>query len=70
MKKKEYKRHGEAIINHKHISERPAVTEKRKKIGHLEANLMIGKNPKSVLLVLKDRTTLITMIDKLQDKHH
>jgi IS30 family transposase len=57
-----------AIINQKHISEKSAVTEKRKKIGHLEANLMIGKNPKSALLVLNDRTTLFTMIDKLQVK--
>ncbi|MBF7092919.1 IS30 family transposase [Flavobacterium sp. ALJ2] len=57
-----------AILNRKHISERPAVIEQRKRIGDLEADLMMGKNHKSALLVLTDRTTLITMIDKLQGK--
>lgn len=57
-----------AILNRKHISERPAVIEQRKRIGDLEADLMMGKDHKSALLVLTDRTTLITMIDKLQGK--
>ena len=58
----------EAILNRKHISERPAVIEQRKIIGDLEADLMLGKDHKSALLVLTDRTTLINMIDKLQGK--
>ena len=57
-----------AILNRKHISERPAIIEQRKRIGDLEADLMMGKYHKSALLVLTDRTTLITMIDKLQGK--
>lgn len=57
-----------AILNRKHISERPAIIEQRKRIGDLEADLMMGKDHKSALLVLTDRTTLITMIDKLQGK--
>jgi IS30 family transposase len=57
-----------AILNRKHISERPVVIEQRKRIGDLEADLMMGKDHKSALLVLTDRTTLITMIDKLQGK--
>ena len=57
-----------AILNRKHISERPDVIEQRKRIGDLEADLMMGKDHKSALLVLTDRTTLITMIDKLQGK--
>lgn len=57
-----------AILNRKNISERPAVIEQRKRIGDLEADLMMGKDHKSALLVLTDKTTLITMIDKLQGK--
>ncbi|WP_397445745.1 IS30 family transposase [Polaribacter sp. R77954] len=57
-----------AIKNRVHISERPAIIEKRQRIGDLEADLMMGKDHKSALLVLTDRTTLITMIDKLTGK--
>ena len=58
----------EAILNRKHISERPVVIKQRKRIGDLEADLLMEKDHKSVLLVLTDSTTLITMIDKLQGK--
>ena len=57
-----------AILHRTHISERPAVIEQRKRIGDLEADLMMGKDHKSALLVLTDRTTLITMIEKLEGK--
>jgi IS30 family transposase len=57
-----------AIKNRVHISERPAIIEQRKRIGDLEADLMMGKDHKSALLVLTDRTTLITMIEKLKGK--
>lgn len=57
-----------AILHRKHIRERPAIIEQRKRIGDLEADLMMGKDHKSALLVLTDRTTLITMIEKLQGK--
>lgn len=57
-----------AIKNRVHISKRPAIIEERKRIGDLEADLMMGKNHKSALLVLTDRTTLITMIEKLNGK--
>lgn len=57
-----------AILSRNHISERPTVVEQRKRIGDLEADLMMGKDHKSALLVLTDRTTLITMIDKLEGK--
>ena len=56
------------IQNRVHITERPAIVEKRKRIGDLEADLMMGKDHKSALLVLTDRTTLITMIEKLNGK--
>ena len=57
-----------AIPNRVHINERPSVIEERKRIGDLEADLMMGKDHKSALLVLTDRTTLITMIEKLNGK--
>jgi IS30 family transposase len=56
------------IVDRTHISERPKVVEQRKRIGDLEADLMMGKDHKSALLVLTDRTTLITMIEKLKGK--
>lgn len=56
------------IPNRTHISERPAVVERRERIGDLEADLMMGKDHKSALLVLTDRTTLITMMEKLNGK--
>ena len=42
--------------------------EHRKRIGDLEADLMMGSDHKSALLVLTDRTTLITVIEKLKGK--
>lgn len=57
-----------AIPNRVHINERPSIIEMRKRIGDLEADLMIGKDHKSALLVITDRTTLITMIEKLKGK--
>ena len=57
-----------AILNRTHITARPAVVEQRTRIGDLEADLMMGKDHKSALLVLTDRTTLITMIEKLKGK--
>lgn len=41
----------------------------RKRIGDVEVDLMIGSNHKSALLVMTDRTTLITMIEKLNSKN-
>ena len=57
-----------SISNRVHISQRPGVVEQRKRIGDLEADLMMGKDHKSALLVLTDRATLITMIEKLNGK--
>lgn len=57
-----------AITNRVHITKRPAVVDQRKRIGDLEADLMMGKDHKSALLVLTDRATLITMVEKLNGK--
>ena len=57
-----------AIANRVHITERAPIIEERRRIGDLEADLMMGKDHKSALLVLTDRTTLITLIEKLNGK--
>ena len=51
------------------IEERPEVVEKRSRIGDIEVDLMMGSNHKSALLVMTDRTTLLTMIEKLKSKN-
>ena len=43
--------------------------EKRKRLGDMEVDLIIGKNHKSALLVTLDRSTLITTIDKINSKN-
>ena len=51
------------------IDKRPRVVETRSRIGDIEVDLMMGSNHKSALLVMTDRTTLITMIEKLNSKN-
>lgn len=51
------------------IENRPAVVEKRQRIGDIEVDLMMGKNHQSALLVMVDRTTLITTMEKLNGKN-
>ena len=43
--------------------------EKRKRLGDMEVDLIIGKNHKSGLLVTLDRSTLITTIDKIKSRN-
>ena len=50
------------------IEQRPAVVAERKRIGDIEVDLMMGSNHKSALLVMTDRATLVTMIEKLNSK--
>ncbi|TLP77234.1 IS30 family transposase [Maribacter sp. ACAM166] len=58
-----------AIIGRVGIDERPEVVEQRLRIGDIEVDLMMGSNHKSALLVMTDRTTLITMLEKLHSKN-
>jgi IS30 family transposase len=51
------------------IEKRPKIVEKRKRLGDMEVDLIIGKNHKSGLLVTLDRATLITTIDKIKSKN-
>ena len=58
-----------AIVGRIPISQRPKVVEDRSRIGDIEVDLMMGSNHKSALLVMTDRKTLVTMIEKLQSKN-
>tara|TARA_R110002012_G_C11541104_1_gene601434 strand:- start:13 stop:1014 length:1002 start_codon:yes stop_codon:yes gene_type:complete len=58
-----------AITQRTPIDQRPKVVEERSRIGDIEIDLMMGSNHKSALLVMTDRTTLVTMIEKLQSKN-
>lgn len=58
-----------AITGRVGIDERPEVVDQRTRIGDLEVDLMMGSNHKSALLVMTDRATLVTMIEKLSSKN-
>ena len=56
------------ILNRTPIEKRPSIVSKRKRLGDLEVDLMMGKNHKAALLVLTDRASLHTRIKKLSGK--
>lgn len=58
-----------AISKRVSIEHRPAVVDQRKRIGDIEVDLMMGRNHKSALLVMTDRASLVTILEKLQGKH-
>jgi len=45
------------------------VVAERSRLGDIEVDLMVGKNNKSALLVLTDRATLLTKLQKVTSKH-
>jgi IS30 family transposase len=51
------------------VSKRPKSMDRRARLGDIEVDLMIGKDHKSTLLVMTDRTTLQTCLKKLAGKH-
>jgi transposase, IS30 family len=56
------------IPNRVSIESRPAVINRRGRIGDLEGDTVIGKNHKGKLLTLVDRKSRLTIIEKLEDK--
>jgi IS30 family transposase len=50
------------------IEQRPQVVSERSRLGDLEIDLMMGKAHKSALLVITDRTTLLTAIEKVSSR--
>jgi transposase, IS30 family len=56
------------ILNRISIEHRPPIVGKRKRLGDIEVDLMMGKDHKGALLVMTDRASLNTRIKKLQSK--
>lgn len=50
------------------ITDRPEVVEERSRLGDIEVDLMMGKAHKSALLVLTDRATLLTALQKVTSR--
>lgn len=57
------------IQNARSISKRPKKANKRKKLGHWERDLMVGKNHKSAVLVITDRKSRFNKFRKLDGKY-
>lgn len=64
-----YKIRRGVIANRVSIEKRPGIVDKRKRLGDMEVDLIIGKNHQSGLLITLDRVTLIVTIDKIKSKN-
>lgn len=56
------------IPNRTPIELRPVIVSKRKRVGDIEVDLMVGKDQKGILLVMVDRATLHTRLQRLERK--
>ena len=56
------------IQNRVSIEQRPSIVERRKRLGDIEVDLMMGKNHKGALIVMTDRATLKTKLKKVEGK--
>lgn len=56
------------IKNRKMIDERPAVVEKRKAIGHFEIDTVISRKSKYSLVVIHERSSRMTFINRINEK--
>jgi len=56
------------ILNRVSIEKRPAIVGKRKRLGDIEVDLMMGKDHKGAILVTTDRASLFTRLTKLNNK--
>lgn len=68
FKRGNYKNTRGAIKDRVSIEDRPDVVSRRKRLGDVEVDLMMGKDHKSALLVMTERKTLITTLDLLEGK--
>jgi IS30 family transposase len=57
------------ILNRVSIEKRPKIVQKRKRLGDIEIDLMMGKDHKGALLVMTDRASLHTRIKKVASKN-
>ena len=58
-----------AITGRVGIGQRLKVVKERPRVWDIEVDLMMGSNHKLALLVMTDRTILVTMIEKLKSKN-
>lgn len=56
------------ISNRTSIDERPAIVEKKSRIGDFEGDLVIGKNHKGALVTLVDRCSKFTLVASIPNK--
>ena len=56
------------IPNRVMIDKRPSLINKRRRIGDMEADLIMGKNHQPGLLILNDRKTRISHLEKINSK--
>jgi len=68
FKRGNYKNTRGTIKDRVSIEERPNVVNSRTRLGDVEVDLMMGKDHNSALLVMTERSTLITTLDKLEGK--
>ena len=72
---KKYRKRGSAkdkrgtIPNRKGIEERPAMVEKRERIGDLEIDTIVGKGNKGAIVTINDRATGQVNMKKLEGKN-
>ena len=57
------------IPNRRSIEERPAIVDKRSRIGDWEADLIVAKNHKGVALTLTERKSRFTLLRTFPSKH-
>ena len=68
FKRGNYKNTRGTIKDRVSIENRPDVVKSRTRLGDIEVDLMMGKDHNSALLVMTERSTLITTLDKLEGK--
>jgi len=68
FKRGNYKNTRGTIKDRVSIQDRPEVVNERTRLGDVEVDLMMGKDHKSALLVMTERSTLLTTLDKLKGK--
>ena len=56
------------IHNRVSIESRPKIVKKRSRLGDIEVDFMMGKNHNGALLVMTDRSTLYTCLQKLETR--
>jgi IS30 family transposase len=67
-KRGNYKDNRGLIPNRVSIEKRSKLAQRRKRLGDIEVDLIIGKNHQGGLLVMLDRASLVTTIDKISSK--